>query len=277
LLLAVMLLGAINYNNSLAHFLTFLLASVGLVNMVATHRNLSGLQVRKGEASPVHAGSPALFPVAVDNATRSPRYALSLRLPAQPIVAVDVPASASTWVALTADAPSRGRLRPGPVHLSTRFPLGLFRAWCSADLGLDCIIYPRPAPPLPLPENLATPAGDAPGHRVEEGDFSGLRQYRSGDPARRIHWKASARCSDLLIKEFAVPQARGIWLDGDLLQGVDMEMGLSRMCRWILDSDAAGIPYGLRLGSTVIPLDLGEHHRVRCLQTLALFSRPGDA
>lgn len=45
LLLLVMLVGALNYNLGLGYALTFLLASCALADMVATARNLAGLQL----------------------------------------------------------------------------------------------------------------------------------------------------------------------------------------------------------------------------------------
>jgi uncharacterized protein (DUF58 family) len=40
--------------------------------------------------------------------------------------------------------------------------------------------------------------------RLGPGDFHGLRQYAAGDELRSIHWRASARTGDLLVKEFSV-------------------------------------------------------------------------
>ncbi len=48
-----MLLAAINYSLSLGYVLTFVLASVGLVSMLHTYRNLAGLILRPGRGDPV--------------------------------------------------------------------------------------------------------------------------------------------------------------------------------------------------------------------------------
>ena len=50
LVLAVLLLAAINYGNGLAYALTFLLASVAVVSMLHTHRNLHRLRIAAGAA-----------------------------------------------------------------------------------------------------------------------------------------------------------------------------------------------------------------------------------
>ena len=40
------------------------------------------------------------------------------------------------------------------------------------------------------------------------GEFEGLRHYVEGDDLRLVHWKASARSSDLLVKQFSLEGAR---------------------------------------------------------------------
>jgi hypothetical protein len=45
-----------------------------------------------------------------------------------------------------------------------------------------------------------------------EGTPTGLREYRPGDPLRLIHWKASARKMEFVVKE----------MDGDAQDGVEV-------------------------------------------------------
>ena len=60
--IVVMLAGAMNYNNSLAYVLTFLLVSLALVSLLHTYRNLAGLRISARPAPPVFAGASARFP-----------------------------------------------------------------------------------------------------------------------------------------------------------------------------------------------------------------------
>jgi hypothetical protein len=50
-----------------------------------------------------------------------------------------------------------------------------------------------------------------------------------------------------------------------------VEEKLSRLTRWVIESDAAGLRYGLRLPRNQFEPDAGALHRDRCLQALALF------
>src|SRR5665647_1647431 len=59
--LIVMLIGSINYNLSLGYILTFLLASMALVAILHTFRNLVHLHITPGRVEPVFAGEIAWF------------------------------------------------------------------------------------------------------------------------------------------------------------------------------------------------------------------------
>ena len=54
LLLLIMLVGSINYSNSLGYMLTFLLASLTVMTILYTYRNLLNLKVSIGNIEPVY-------------------------------------------------------------------------------------------------------------------------------------------------------------------------------------------------------------------------------
>ena len=126
--LCVMLIGAINYNLSLGHALVFLLAGLGLVAMVHTFRNLLGLRLMPGRADPVFAGEAAYFAVHVDNVLRQPRRALELAFGKNETVRLDIAGGTQASVTIPCVTARRGRLAPGRIVLSSRYPLGLFHA-----------------------------------------------------------------------------------------------------------------------------------------------------
>ncbi|MFB3115961.1 MAG: DUF58 domain-containing protein, partial [Gammaproteobacteria bacterium] len=66
LMLFAMLIGAINYNNSMAYILTFLLGSLSLVTILHTYRNLAGLVINEAPPLPVFSGELAKFPLILD-------------------------------------------------------------------------------------------------------------------------------------------------------------------------------------------------------------------
>ena len=77
-LVFVMLLAGLNYANSLALFLTFLLAAFALVAMQLCHRNLLGLEVIALQAPAVFAARPATLLVTLGNASVVARPQINL-------------------------------------------------------------------------------------------------------------------------------------------------------------------------------------------------------
>src|SRR5678815_4770301 len=94
-LLFALLLGSMNYNNSLGLALTFSLAGLGLVAMHHCHRNLLDLVLRFAGAEPVFAGQIACFALLLDNHGGRTRYGLRLELDDRRSIAVDLAAGES--------------------------------------------------------------------------------------------------------------------------------------------------------------------------------------
>lgn len=274
--LAVMLIGAINYNLSLGHALVFLLGGVGLVAMIHTFRNLIALRLTPGRAEPVFAGELAKFPLTLENVQRQARRALELRFAPHAGIRIDIAANEKALVEIPCPAPQRGRLVPGRITLATRYPLGLFHAWSYPHPPLDCLVYPAPIE-TPLPELAAVAhTGQRQGDNGQE-DFTGLRLRQPNDSPRHIAWKAVARDIDhspLLIKQFAGGAAEELWLDWALADSDDAERKLSILAGWVLAADHSQIRYGVRLPGRELTPDQGPHHRDLCLEALALYGDP---
>ncbi|HEX5370632.1 MAG TPA: DUF58 domain-containing protein [Dehalococcoidia bacterium] len=97
-------------------------------------------------------------------------------------------------------APPRGYYRVGPARIRTGDIFGFFPVERDDDSFEPFIIYPRlyALPDLGLPAER--PFGELKGReRIFEDPsrIAGMRDYRPGDPMRRIDWKASARAQAL--------------------------------------------------------------------------------
>jgi uncharacterized protein (DUF58 family) len=274
-LLCLMLIGAVNYNLSLGHALVFLLAGLGIVAMVHTFRNLVALRLSPGRAESVFAGETARFHMLLENNQRQDRRSLNLAFGEHEKVSLDIPANAQAIIAIPCPAPTRGRLDPGRITLSTRYPLGLFHAWSYPHPRLSCMVYPQPIEsPLPPPSAVAH-TGQRRGDRGDE-DFPGLRLRQPNDSPRHIAWKAVARDIDhrpLLVKQFAGGSAEQLMLDWTSTSAEnDVETRLSILAGWILSAEQQQIRYGLRLPTCDIAPALGAAHRDTCLEALALYA-----
>lgn len=270
LLLLIMLIGAINYQNSLVYGVTFLLGSLFWVSLHHTYRNLASLEVHAAGSSPVFAGEMAPLDLNL-LAPRHEHQALVFSWPDAQPRQIDIERNGEARITLYYPSSTRGWLKPGRLRIETRYPLGWFVAWSLVDLDWQVLVYPRVIS-LPLP-SLALGGEGETEQLLAEGtdDFQGLRDYQPGDSRRRLDWRAYSRGQGLHSKVFAEPAGTTHWLDLAHTPGADMEQRLSHLAGWVMQLEQAGQPYGLQVGETRIDAGIGVQHRDCCLRTLALF------
>jgi len=269
--LAVMLLGATNYSNSMMFVLSFWLLSVALLSMIYTYRNMAGIDIRLVDSEPCHAGGHTLFRLMLGNHSSRSREDIHILVNKTIYGCESVAANDQTVVDLALPAPHRGRQKLGRITIAATYPLGLFRAWAYVDMEAEALIYPAPAESAPPPEY-----GSEGGERKETGeigadDFHGFRNYVPGDSMRQINWRALAREQGLVTKEFQRHQSPELWFDWLAAPGADMEARLSVLCRWLLDAELHQQYYGLKMPGVTIEPGQGPHHLTQCLSRLALF------
>ncbi|MFT5587918.1 MAG: hypothetical protein ACI9ZF_000073 [Bradyrhizobium sp.] len=279
-MLVLLFTGSVNYNLNLGFAFTFLIAACAVVDMHLTFRNLAYLHLAPGRAAAIFCGDMALFELQLINRRKHDRYAIWMDFygHANAVAqAVDVAALGTSTVTLGVASATRGWLPAPRVRLITRFPLGLLRAWSYWQPDLRVLVYPHPehgAPPLPL---VTTSAAHGRGMAGND-DFAGIRAYRPGDPMQQLAWRQIARIDPavggmLLTKQFEGGAASELVLDFAAFPRVmDLELKLSRMTRWILDAEAARLPYAFRLGALNLPPAHGPAQQATCLQALAEFA-----
>lgn len=278
LMVLVMVLAAMNYSNSMAFALAFLLAGLGLIAMNQTHGNLVNIEVRPGPAPPVFAGEVAHFEVHVLNPARRARYSVAVGWPRAPVAAsADIEPEDTAVLKLPLAAPRRGWLPARVFAVSTEFPLGMFHAWTWLELEMACLVFPRPAAPGRLPPPARGAGGNLTGQRPGLDEFAGLRNYQRGDTPRAIHWKSFPKLQTPMVKQFQETLDREFWLDWDELPELDTEARLSQLARWVLDAEGAHASYGLRLPGARIAPSRGPGHQYACLKALALFDAAAPA
>ena len=278
LVLVALLLAAVNYNNALAYLLTFLLASLAIVSILHTQRNLLHLRVVPGGGAPVFAGEAALFRICLHNDGAGGRRGVRVEAKAVTAPAVDIPERDVVCVTLPLPATQRGWLVCPPFVLATHYPLGLLRAWSRRMApAARTLVYPRPAETAMLPLAALADVAGTHGVRIAGEDYNGLRAYQAGDSPARISWKTLARGQGLYTKEFFAVASDDLWLEWEAFAPHDPETRLGLLCRALLDAESAGRSYGLRLPGFAAAPDHGETHRHRCLEALALYEEPARA
>ncbi len=127
----------------------------------------------------------------------------------------------STVAQYEAVLPRRGRYTFGPMVVSTQFPLGLFRSSLRYFRSDQVLALPR----LGVLKKKWTEVVEARGigrqpssgrRHGNEGDFFALREWRTGDSRRWIHWRSSARLNYPVVRQLEQPQRREIGVIIDL-------------------------------------------------------------
>ena len=280
----VMLIGAINYNNSLDFSLTFLLGSLVLVSMLHTYRNLAGLSLTLAGAGPIFCGSLAHFILTIDHRKQHGRHDICVSF--NDTTDTDAVSTKVEYLSIAPDTlahmdlhpatTSRGWHRLRRVTVSTRFPLGLFRAWCHLDSDARTLVYPQPHGEQELPLHTGQPSRSQGSSGQGSDDFSGLQNYVASDSTRRIHWKTADREQPISVKVFTGASSAEVqlrWIDTGQS---DTEARLSQLTKWVAQATQQNAPYSLQIPGETFPASINDVHRRSCLRALALFAIDDD-
>jgi len=267
-----MLLGALNYSNNMGFALAFLLTAVAVVSIHHCQRNLAGLRLSVSGCAPVFAGELMECTLHLTNPGRGPRWQIAAGPATERTPAVDLPPGASGELTLRLATAQRGRLHCPAIRVSTRHPLGLFESWAWLYPQRELLVYPRPAESVSVRLPPAAPDFENAGESVRGTDeFVGLRPPLPGESLSRMAWKAWARTGQLLAKDYR-SGAGSSWLDWNALPAGDPEERLSQLARLVIDAEAAGQLFGLRLPGVELPPMAGQDHVHRCLAVLATYN-----
>jgi len=282
-IIIAMLLAALNYGSNLGLAFAFLMASIALVGMHHCHRNLLGLKVDAQREVDGFAGDLAAMQFALRNESGLDRWDVEIRCPGtvtgagKVATSAAVAARAQQQLKLAIPTPRRGITRVTQFELCTRYPFGWFRAWSYVHAPLTIYVAPHPHGERPLSAAGAAHGAAAIADIPGDEDFAGLRTYAPGIPLKHMAWKVLARGREAAVRNYSSIVAQPEWLDWFALEDLEPEARLSQLCRWVLDVDAAGRPYGMRLPGLQLEIGRGAAHRSACLRALASFTVEADA
>ena len=162
----------------------------------------------------VHLGQPARVDLALTNRSRRRTPPLVGQEPfddGRLVARFQIPSLAPGETARAAyriPTDRRGRFVTGPFTLRLFDPFGLASARTTSGPEAAVLVYPRidriagmpPAPGRDPHAGTHQRAG-----RLQGEDFYALRPYEVGDDLRRVHWPATARADDLMIRQLELP------------------------------------------------------------------------
>lgn len=135
--------------------------------------------------------------------------------------------------------PRRGIFPVGPLSVEVSDAFGLATSRAVVGEPEQLTVTPEV---VPLADTgLSIPAGDGESRLVQrratgDDDDAMTREYRDGDAMRRVHWRASARFGDLMVRQEeqrSFPEAR-IVIDTTRAGYRDVENGESDAFEWVV-------------------------------------------
>ncbi len=203
---SLMLLAALNTGNNLIYLILALMCSLILLSVGMVKTNLSRLSLKVTVEPPVFSGEVVSSKVLIRNNKRFiPSYSVAMHFPEAegPVYCALVPPGGAATAEMRLCFRNRGLHRFGDLSVASGFPFILVTHRRRIRASGEVLVYPALRDVGSIPEEYLQHAG---GDKVKLSgageDLYALREYRYGDDWRRIHWKASAKTSALLVKEF---------------------------------------------------------------------------
>jgi len=273
LTLSVLLLMAINFQNSLIYGLAFWLLALIIVSIFFTYRNLSEITIRAIQTNSCFAGEKAVFELEICCPEGQKKSAISIGWKFQDFTTVDLLDHHSVHIRLSHDTQKRGKFKPERLSIFTTYPIGLVVAWSYAALNMQSIVFPAPLLQESAENGLGLDEDAEQGNEISQGstDFSGVRQYQIGDSPKHIHWPSYAKTGEAYTKTFVDYANQDQWLEWDSLSFSGVETRLSHLCAKVLQYHQDHQVYGLKIPGKIIQPSSGEAHKTICLTALALY------
>ncbi|HEY5595427.1 MAG TPA: DUF58 domain-containing protein, partial [Nitrospiria bacterium] len=201
-------LAAVNTGNNLLYLILGMMLSLIIVSGILSEQSLRKISVEWRFPARIFARQPVPAEMRITNGKRFlPSFSFRVDVEsgaARSVYTFKLPAGETIAFPQLTRFEKRGLRTLPPLTLRTTFPFGFFHKSLIRPQSQTVLVYPRI---LPMPPSLQTArARDGQDHEDRRRGFGSelhnLRDYTSADDARGIHWKASARESKLLVKEY---------------------------------------------------------------------------
>ena len=172
-------------------------------------RMLRGLQLTRGAPSEIRQHQEALVDVAVCNTSKRARLSIQIDDPHLQQTRLFVPMIGPGQVVEIASlrqALRRGWFADAPITVSTCAPFGVARRSRQLVVSGATLVLPAVMELGELAFIQPVPALDTAIHNVprrgQGPEYLGVREYRTGDSMRHVHWPSTARTGTIMVREF---------------------------------------------------------------------------
>jgi uncharacterized protein (DUF58 family) len=271
-------LAALNTANNLLYLLLGALLGIIALSGWLSEQTLRGVSVQRSLPRSVRAGAAARIEYQLHNRrSKFPGYGLTVREMRYARDNHDLPGEDTRPVCgeaylsvLQPGAPGVARAevtaaRRGvyPLYgvvVATAFPFGLFEKERDLELAAPLIVWPRADKVLRVPlrsgrRGRRPRAGAGAAAGAERGDYRGLREYRSGDDPRDVHWRSTARRGEPIVRQYDRDASDEYWIVLDTCAD-DLELGETAVeiaASLFAAASSRGERVGFAAGSVILP------------------------
>jgi len=209
-------LAALNTGNNLLFLILASLVASILMSGILSSITLAGVELKLHLPEHIFAGQPVRASVELKNEKLTlPSFSLrveatkkkgeaAVALLETPVYFPYLPRQQAVKQSVPLLFPQRGVYRQEAFRIVTRFPFGFLQKARRLDLTTEALVYPAVAASSEFLEVLPGLQGALESQSKGRGqDLYALRGYLPNDSARHVHWKASARFGELMVREFA--------------------------------------------------------------------------
>ncbi|MCL4472536.1 MAG: DUF58 domain-containing protein [Actinobacteria bacterium] len=200
-----------NVGSGWLYILALLLAALPIASIIISRVNISRVTVELRAPASVSSGEDLPVSVEISNASLLPRFFLDIDIKyAGSKLKLFLPALGSResrLVEIGIDDPRRGFFPGADVRLSSAAPAGLARRRRRLKAEAPLLVFPHwhklASDWVTGQKNSGYMVSSAIPTRNTASDYLGVRDYRSGDSPRSIHWRTAARTGSLAVIEYA--------------------------------------------------------------------------
>lgn len=289
LLIATFVMG-VNYANNLVLGLCFYLFGIWLVSVFYTFVQVASIDVRLVESGMSEAGSIAYVSLELTNRSGKPSRQIKVMFDDKHEIAqkmltnqtredfmnthtiITPMLGKSVLVRLPLYTPTRGVMPLPRLVISSRYPLGIMRAWGYVYLASPIFVHPKPISFDWQNDKRALAGKNDERSAISvagQSDFEMLDKYQEGEGLARVSWSHVARGAGMLTKHFGDSLGREWCLDYDDMPSPLHEMRLSELTHAVQAIATQGMPFMLVLPSGAGKIGVGDEFVRQCLLRLA--------
>ncbi len=269
---------SLNTGNNLMYMIFAMLTSILLLSLIIPYINLRGITASLKFDEPVYARTPALAGVTIVNHKKKfSSYSFRFSIPLIDdkglyIEKIDGRSKITKTHRLL--FPSRGAYSLMETILSTQFPFIFFYHRKKPQGENTLLVYPEIFEVKEKIDAVTTAVAEVQRQRSARGEeFFYIREFEYGDDVRNIHWKATAKRGDVMVKEHSLnePDKITLVLDNISYERDDhFEKAVSFAASMATALLTNGFSIAFITGAESIPVGSGMAHKYKILDLLAL-------